>query len=630
MTSAVLDEVEEVASGVTDIERDSLFDLLYFYKNVLLHGNRRYQSALGKIHGFMADFLRLEELPFLAEKYTHSPIRNYLPAKDSEGMWPERWMYWPTLDATPCIEDGPDTQLAKDFHAGHLLTEQRGGILLRVVAEGDIKYQLVPRGYLKTSLGTFAGSMQDIIRDPSYRILIRSGEEDLPKKIMGYCKHTCENNAVFKQFWSRIVPERHESSWNSTQMQFTSDVRRGADPTLSAFGIGTNITGAHGDKLVFDDVVTLQNINLQDKVKEKVSEAAFVVDRGFQILGQGTIYRDDDSHSLFIRPFGGAYPFTSILVASLTDSRGQPTWEYYDQKLINKKKAICLQDGTKGLQFWYAQQYNNPFIAKVEGFKDEWLRELEYEPEAIVPQLKLSVFMAVDPGYGVSESAGYASAMVRGQSQDGRRYTLDGFKEKLTPDELPEVIVGLAAKWHGISGGVFRLGIEEASMKSWIFKSITNEMRRRGVSFSVEPLKHGNKNKAERVRILGPAYASGRILWPAKAMPMLTRQWLTDKEGGASYDFKESHRDEYSKFPAKRAELLDSEAYTEQMAQPDPMRVEEEVKAGDPVRGQYVYKRVTVEDEVTEGRYMPRGLMAAERMVSRSGGSFGRAMSRDD
>jgi len=622
----------EPRADVQVSEEDSLFDLLYFYREVLLHGNPLYQRALGKIHGFMSDFLRLEELPFLKDKYVHSPIRDYMPAKDDDGMWPERWIYWPTLDATPCVEDGPSTQLAKDFHAGHLLTEQRGGILLRVIAEGDIKYQLVPRGYLKTSLGTFACSMQDIIRDPSTRILIRSGEEDLPTKIMGYCKHTCENNQMFRQFWSKMIPERHETSWNRTQMQMLSDMRRGADPTLSAFGIGTNITGAHGDKLVFDDVVTLQNVNLQEKVKEKVSEAAFVVDRGFQILGQGTLYRDDDAHSLFIRPIGGGYPFTSILVASLTDSRGQPTWEYYDQKLINKKKALCLQDGNKGLQFWYAQQYNNPFIAKVEGFKEEWLKYADYEPEKIVGAMKMQVSMAVDPGYGVSESAGYASAMVRGQSADGRRWTLDGFKEKLTPDELPEAIVGLAAKWAGIvasSGTSFRLGIEEASMKSWLFKSISNEMRRRGLAFSVEPLKHGNKNKNERVRILGPAYAPGRIMWPEAAMPKLTRQWLTEKDGGSSYDLKEVHLDEYRKFPAKRAELLDSEAYTEQMMQPDPMKVVDVEQQSTGIRNQSAYRRVTEDDERHDGRYMPRGLQAAERMV-RSGGSIGRAMPGDN
>ena len=613
-------------------EQDAYYDLLYFYREVLLHGNPLYQKALGRIHGFMADFLRLEELPFLEDKHVNSPIRKHLPAKDDDGMWPERWIYWPTLDAEPCVEDGPDTQLAKDFNAGHLLTEQRGGILLRVVAEGDIKYQLVPRGYLKTSLGTFAASMQDIIRDPSTRILIRSGEEDLPKKIMGYCKHTCEHNAMFRQFWGRLIPERHETSWNSSQMQMLSDMRRGADPTLSAFGIGTNITGAHGDKLIFDDVVTLQNVNLQDKVKEKVSEAAFVVDRGFQILGQGTLYRDDDAHSLFVRPSGGGYPFTSILVASLTDSRGQPTWEYYDEKLIAKKKGLCLQDGNKGLQFWYAQQYNNPFVAKVEGFREEWLRYEDYDPERVVDAMKLQVSMAVDPGYGVSESAGFASAMVRGQSQDGRRWTLDGWKEKLTPDELPEAIVGLASKWDSITtmaGTSFRLGIEEASMKSWLFKSVSNEMRRRGLSFSVEPLKHGNKNKNERVRILGPAYAPGRIVWPEGDMPRMTRQYLTEKDGAKNYDFKEEHKDEYRKFPAKRAELLDSEAYTEQMMQPDPMKIIDVAKSTNGPRNPAAYRRVTEDERSDTGRYMPRGLAAADRMV-RSGGTYGRAMPRGD
>jgi hypothetical protein len=139
-------EVEIEHMTDKEVRDTALLDLLYFYREVLLHGNPLYQRALGKIHGFMADFLRLEEQPFLEDKHVHSPIRQYLPAKDSDGNWPERWIYWPTLDATPCVEDGPSTQLSKDFHAGHLLTEQRGGILLRVIGDGDIKYQLCPRG----------------------------------------------------------------------------------------------------------------------------------------------------------------------------------------------------------------------------------------------------------------------------------------------------------------------------------------------------------------------------------------------------------------------------------------------------------------------------------------------------
>ena len=166
-------------------------------------------------------------------------------------------------------------------------------------------------------------------------------------------------------------------------------------------------------------------------------------------------------------------------------------------------------------------------------------------------------------------------------------------------------------------------------MKSWLFKSVSNEMRRRGLSFSVEPLKHGNKNKNERVRILGPAYAPGRIVWPEGDMPRMTRQYLTEKDGAKNYDFKEEHKDEYRKFPAKRAELLDSEAYTEQMMQPDPMKIIDVAKSTNGPRNPAAYRRVTEDERSDTGRYMPRGLAAADRMV-RSGGTYGRAMPRGD
>jgi len=631
--TAVLEADPAVDLGLGLDKDRCYYDLLYFYRECLLHGNRTYQHALGRIHNFMCDFLRLDELQHMSDQHVHSPIRDYLPAKDKQHCWPERWIYWPTLDAVPMVEDGPDCSIANDFRDGSLLTEQRGGLIVRAVGDGDTLYQLVPRGHLKTSLGTFACSLQDIIRDETTRILIRSGEEELPAKVLALMKYTFESNQLFKEHWGKLVPDRHASLWNRAQMQVASDTRRGADPTLSAFGMGTNITGAHGDKVVFDDVVTLQNIALQEKIKDKVSEVAFVVDRGFRILGQGTLYEDGDAHSIFIRPTGGGYPFTSLLIASLLDARGQPLWEYYTPRLIEKKKGLCIREG-RGLTFWYSQMWNNPFIAKEEGFREEWLDEYDCTAEEALAKYPMSVVVATDPGTGKSDSAGWATAMVKGQDDTGRRYVLDGFRERLSPDELPVAIVGLCAYWdeqcRKAGRGGIRLGIEENNTKTWLFPAIKNEMRRRGLSWSIEPLKHGNKPKPERVRILGPVYASHSVLWPAGDMPRYTGQWFGARdEPGQLYDFKKAHRNEYRKFPAIHAEILDSEAYTEQMMRPDQMKTDPaERQAPRPEPG--AYRRPPPVQERSPGRYLPPGLEAANRKVIRSGGQMGRAMAGDD
>ena len=632
--TAVLDRNPQVdLNGAVD-EMRCYYDLRYLYQRVLCHGNRAYQQALGRIHDFMCDFYRLDELALLDDHCVHSPIRDYLPPRE-EGTWSERWMYWPTLDAEPQIEEG-DCALAKDFADGRLLTEQRGGLLLRVVGDGDMLYLLVPRGHLKTSLGTYGCSIQDIIRDKTYRIVIRSGEEELPAKVLGLVKHTFMHNPVFREYWGDLTPDRHTALWNKSQMQVSSDARRGADPTLSAFGIGTNITGAHGDKAVFDDIVTLQNLNQQPKVMDKVSEVAFVVDRGFKVLGQGTLYADDDAHSAWIRPGAGAYPFVSFMVASLLDARGNPLWDYYTPRLIAKKKAITLTKG-RGMGFWYSQMWNNPFIADDEGFKDEWL-ENEYSGSAedAVRKYELNVVIACDPGTGKSESAGWATAMVKGQDSDGKRYILDGFYEKLSPDELPVAIVGLCEHWDKISRkngqGSIRLGLEENNTKTWLGRAVRNEMRRRGLAWSIEFLKHGNKPKNVRIRTLGPVYSSRSVLWPEGEMMRYAGQW--HGEVGEPYDFKDKHRNEYRKWPAIHAEILDSEAYTEQMVRPDRMNVHDETTENKRRSDPSVYTRTT-EDERSEGefgKYYPQGLRAANRAVRRSGGQLGigRAIAEDD
>jgi hypothetical protein len=592
-------------ADVEVVDKRCRLDLKFLVQHILHAGQDEYKRALGAFHDFFFDFLRLEELRGMPKWARHSVLSDYLPEKLDDGCWPERWIWFPTLAAKPVVQDGPTCDLSRDFHDGKMLTEDRAGILFRIAGNGRWKYDLLPRGLLKTSIGSRAFAIQEIIRDPSVRILIRSGEEDLPAKILNYVRAVFESNETFTQLYGHLTPDRHETEWNRTALQVRTETRRGADPTLSAFGIRSNVTGAHGDVILLDDIVTKQNVDQQSAVREKIREAAFVGDRGFRLLGHGTLYREDDAHSLFIRPGGGGYDNTSIMVASVLDSDGRSIWpEWLVEREIALKRSMVGNDS-----FWFSQMWNNPYLAAKGGFAPEWITYYDGRPEDIARDKQLDILITCDPNCGKSTQADFTGCVCQGQTPDGqKRYILDGFHERLDETDFPMQFISLCAKWQEIAnktGTSFRCGIERGKFLNSYRTALEYEMRSRSRSFHVMELMHGNRPKEERVAKLFIPYSHAAILWP--------RQLERINTDGRRYDLVDHLRNEFYKYPACHVDLLDAEAYGEEILRPLVMSAAPPAAAGWEREEHYRRNNTPIKRGPGGGRYVPAGVAAAAR-----------------
>jgi len=301
-----LNTVEYDPSPASEIMRKAYKnDFMLFLKDIWFHGHEKHQTSLGLIHEYLCDFLCLEHRSATGKPLVafHSRLPSWLPERNSDGEYKERWVYLPTLTGEPQIEDGSGGAIESMFQ-----DQEWRGTIFRFAGDMRDRCILLPRGHLKSTIGNEAHSLWSMVRDPSLRLILRSHTHDLAKKSLSTIKqHFQTNTAFIKCFGNLGPPEKYENIWSQTDIQVRTDSRRGGEPTISSFGLGSEVTGRHCDWIKCDDVVGEQNTGTREqkeKVRHQVQNLEAVRDPGSYFFDIGTIWADDDAHREYIRRDG--------------------------------------------------------------------------------------------------------------------------------------------------------------------------------------------------------------------------------------------------------------------------------------------------------------------------------------
>ena len=586
-------------------------DLKWFYREVLIDDNDQYQRSLGRLHDYLFDFLRWEELLSLPQELRHSRLHEFLPAKGEA-----KWVYFPSLYRDPEVYTGDDHPLAQSYLDGKLIK----GVLFRLCGSGRFKAVLLPREHLKSEIANKAFVLQEIIRDPSVRIMCRTHTMDLSDMMVDQVKAAFDGDA-FREFFGDLKPDNKEAKWSREEIQVRCQ-RRGKEPTLFSSSLKKDVTGLHPDILILDDVVGEENVDRQDWVRSRVQALAFVLKANGRLLDIGTRWAEDDAHGLFLRPgIQGArtpYNYTSFMLATVRDGDDKPIWpEVFSEEVLEEKHALCSSDYT-----WYCQFYNNPYLVKAQRFDASWIRTYTENPVDLVEQKELDIVITIDPASTNHKQSDYSAVVVQGQSKDAEfRYLLDGFRCKYDKATLPAKIVELCAKWQTVARRAkvdFKVGIEEAGFQTYLSYPLEIERRKLGLAWTEEPLKHQNRNKADRIFRLAQPFKTGAVLWPAN-LPCV------DQDGKA-YDLVEVLRSQYIRFPYCQEhewDLLDALAYGEDLLRPLPMKAKLRSPEAKP-QEKDIYRRDANNTPVRRpGRYQPlsdRYAQKAREAVRRIGG----------
>ena len=496
----------------------------------------------------------------------YSNLNKYLPKRDKDGEFPERWIYWRTLDSKPEIQDGADGPISRMFN--HDFWQ---GVVLRVKGAGFYKCLLMPRGHLKTTIGTQFHTLWKITREPAWRRMLRSVTDPKAKANLAYVSLYFEGSARFRRLYRQLgPPEKREGCWNNDMIQLRGydgvldpDRMRGADKTLVVLGMETDPTGGHFEDAFMDDCVTERNFKGErlQAACEKIENLLAVLDPGMGMTDIGTKWNLNDPHEMFTNEefCETIASNSSFLVVTCLDGNknvpaparltpleyGAPIWkEQWTHKTLLQKRHS--QD-----RFHFGQYFNQIKGTGILTFDASWVQRYDVPPVKLAQKKKLNVYIGFDTTSGKGIQKGkldYTAAFVLGQSEDRRElYLLDGFKERLSANDVPQAMVNLAVKWRNRvlknEADNFVAGFEDIGFTNYLEVLLNREFRERemGDLFSFTTV--SGKDNPDRIGVLASIFEQKIFYLPET----LIKKPVSGK--GDTYDLVKRFMKEYEGYP---------------------------------------------------------------------------------
>jgi hypothetical protein len=155
---------------------------------------------------------------------------------------------------------------------------------------------LMPRGHLKSTIGTTLYTMWRLYRNPELRIFVGSNKQNLSHSFIRELRQYFENEELQTKVWNNrphlsgnLVPELNKRSrernrnndpnetealdrkliWNNNAIQVNREGRF-KEPSVFAGCIGATETGQHYDLIIMDDVIDF--VNTESEVKKRRTE----------------------------------------------------------------------------------------------------------------------------------------------------------------------------------------------------------------------------------------------------------------------------------------------------------------------------------------------------------------------
>lgn len=377
----------------------------------------------------------------------------------------------------------------------------------------DDHLDLWARYHYKSTIITFAGSIQEIINDPEITIAIFSHTARLARRFLSQIKEELEKNEDLKRLFPDVFygnPKKESPAWSLTDGIVVKRKSNPKELTVQAFGLIDGLpTGGHWRLLIFNDVVTQDSVTQTDTEQPKKTWLAWE-----QAQNLGTHEKNRRWHEGTRYSYADAYGHMlaeNILKARIYPAthdgtlRGRPVFlsqEKWEQ--IKRDQRLTLP----------AQQLLNPLAGEENTFLVTWLRPYELRPQ------NLTVWILIDaagnkPGNSKSDNT---AIIVIGMDPNSNFYLLDGYCHRMKLSERTEKYLTLNEKWRTAPGvQIVRTGYERYGAMTDV-EHIEIDARRRnqeGVSIEeVNWVREGSQSKKARIARLEPDFRESRFWLP--------------------------------------------------------------------------------------------------------------------
>ena len=466
-------------------------DLFYLAKYVLGGGD----LLDPKVHGPLTASMRhlvFKENP--EESLKHEFPSDYgrteeegMPSEEEKAAF-RKWeaQFEPNVDAAYTVRDKIDINLTSHLY-------------------------LMPRGTLKTSIITIAGTIQWLLNYPNDRVAIDSETVTKAQGFLTEIKGHFEENEKLRDIWHALYghyPDRDakKKKWSTEGLVLATRERSRKEPSIDAIGPGVARNGWHYDIAFLDDLHSELNTKTKeeiDKVKEHRKLVYSLLDPGAPQVVVGTRWSFADMYQEIIEE---EYEEFNFITRAAMSPNGE---EFYPKRLsrpvLNRFRRI------QGAYLFSCQYMNNPVDDETATFKRE---DFKYMSRQAMHERKINWYGLVDPSYEGPYSD-YCAIVIAGFDTAGNIYVKHINREKMTYKGIIDKMFELESIFKPVRWGMEVVGTQ---------KSIEYELKQqqidRGKSLRCHLFKGQRKKKEERIRGLAPYFESGRVYF-CQGMPNL-------------------------------------------------------------------------------------------------------------
>lgn len=393
----------------------------------------------------------------------------------------------------------------------------------------------VPRGHLKTSLWTEAGTLWDLLNNPNERHLIVSAKLETAQDILANIRNYVETRPIFRWLFPEYCGDQaakilsRRCYWGKERLDFPCSRQAGRkEGNIECMGVEASMVSMHYDKMTFDDIVN----DLNSGTKAYRDKIWSWYKNSLQLLHDpsisrvrviGTRWNFDDIYCRLekqelkrrkrfedlgkkVKPF--LWIYRRAVVEKAPHGEGidivgkQDVLPVWPQRFTPGTIENLKHD--RGTYIFSCQYMNDPLPEENTIFKRTHIREVEFFdiPENVIN------FLAVDMAAEDNPDSDYTALVVASFDVEGRMYVREIINDRLMPDKTLTLIAHLTEKWD-----CKRVAIETQCFQSIVLKNYKEKAAKLGWNIPWVEMKRGSTMKAKRFLAMQPRVERGDFLY---------------------------------------------------------------------------------------------------------------------
>ncbi|MGQ9847427.1 MAG: hypothetical protein ACUVQP_08015 [Bacteroidales bacterium] len=382
-----------------------------------------------------------------------------------------------------------------------------------IQAPYQFKLALVPRHHLKTTLGNYVYSVQQILLNPAITILLVSSAWNLAQDFLAAIKKILES-PIIENNYGRFVGD----VWNVEKIIVAPAVNSLSDNTftIETMGVDKGKTSKHYDIIIVDDIVERNNVE-SERDRQHVLRVfkdlfSLLKKPDGKMLVLGTRWHEDDLYNHIINNMGDTFKIFHRSCFVYPD--GTPCFDWdepkrqpiYPKKFTNEaldyERKYILGDYAFSLQMMNNPQANKSRYLKFDDIVfftlDEEKNIYDKLQSGTIPQEQLAII--VDPSSTIGRLNDF-TAIVAFWYDNHFLNLVDAVKFQAEPHTVVEAIVAMVLKTR-----IYNVYIEKGALESGIAYYLEQRLAELGLSDKVfvEGISHEGKRKETRILSIEP------------------------------------------------------------------------------------------------------------------------------